>query len=223
MSSNVTSSCAWRLYVIIDPAATRGRDLTEVATAAIRGGADVIQLRDKLASARQFLEEAKRILAVTRAAGVPLIINDRVDVACVIEAAGVHVGQDDVSITEARAILRPEQLVGKSTHSLEQALVAEREGANYIGLGPIFPTPTKPNYGSLGLAVIQQVASAVRVPIICIGGIDRDTVEYVIQAGARCIAVVRAVCSAPDSEAAAKELKQKMLAQSDRPNVCASL
>ena len=202
------SCSAWRLYVIVDPAASEGRDLAEVAAAAIRGGADAIQLRDKAASARRLLAHAERLLPLARMAGIPLVINDRADIARAIGADGVHLGQDDLPIKDARGILGPARLIGKSTHSLEQALAAQAEGVDYIGFGPIFPTPTKPDYPSLGTSLIRQVTTRIQLPVICIGGIDGAALEQAIDAGARCVAVVRAVCSAPDPESSARNLKQ---------------
>ena len=207
MRWNVTPCSEWQLYIIVDRAAIGPRDLAEVAAGAIRGGADVIQLRDKTASARGLIEEAHRVLALTRAAGIPLIINDRVDVARAVGADGVHVGQDDLPLEAARDILGPGRLIGTSTHSLEQAMAAQAQGADYIGVGPLFPTPTKPEYASIGTTLVGQIVSRVRLPTVCIGGVDRATLEQVVRAGATCVAVVRAVCSASDPEAAARELK----------------
>ena len=203
------SSCsAWRLYVIVDRAAIGGRDPAEVAAAAMRGGADVIQWRDKAASGREFLKEASRLLPLARTAGIPLIINDRADVAAAIGADGVHLGHDDLPLKEVRRILGAERLIGQSTHSLEQALVAQEEGADYLGCGPIFPTPTKPDYGSVGVDLITRVVTRVQVPVVCIGGIDAMNARQVIAAGAQCVAVVRAVCAAPNPEGAARTLKE---------------
>ncbi len=210
MRRNVTPCSSWQLYVIIDRTAVGGRALAEVAASAIRGGADVIQLRDKTASARQLLEETARVLPLTRAAGIPLIINDRADVARSLGADGVHLGQDDLPVNDARDILGPDRLIGKSIHNLEQALAAEREGADYIGVGPIFPTPTKPDTRSVGPALINAVSSAVHLPIVCIGGIDGTTLESVLEAGAKCVAVVRAVCGVNDPEQATRVLKERL-------------
>jgi len=178
--------------------------------AAIRGGADVIQLRDKSASSAQLIREAKRLLPVTRAAGIPLIINDRVEVVDAVGADGVHLGQDDGPIEEARRLLGSTRLIGKSTHSLEQALAADAEGADYIGLGPIFPTPTKPAYEHVGIALIGDVTRRVHVPVVCIGGIDHPALQSVLAAGATCVAVVRAVCGAEDPQRAARQLKNAL-------------
>ena len=216
MTSSEHSCFAWRLYVIIDRSAAGGRDLADIAAAAIRGGADVIQLRDKTASDRHVLDEARRLLPLTRAAGVPLILNDRVDLARAAGADGVHLGQDDLPVRDARNLLGPGRLIGKSTHRLDQALAAQAEGPDYLGLGPIFPTPTKPDYASVGTALIGEVAARVRVPVVCIGGIDRGNLEEVLRAGAERIAVVRAVCGASDPEAAARELKAILTRQAAR-------
>lgn len=202
------SSCEWQLYVIIDQAAVGTRDLAEVAAAAIRGGADAIQVRDKTAPITALKEHAQRLLPLTQAAGVPLIVNDYAEVAHAVGAQGVHLGQDDGPVSAARHLVGQGSLIGKSTHSLEQALAARREGADYIGLGPIFPTPTKPDYASVGLELISDVMARVKLPVVCIGGIDRTTLPQVLEAGARCVAVVRAVCAAADPEAATRALKE---------------
>ena len=217
MSSNATACSRWRLYVIVDRATAKARDLAEVAEAAIRGGADVLQLRDKAASDETLARETERLLRLSRPAGVPLILNDRIEAARAAGADGVHLGQDDRPLAEARRLLGPRAILGKSTHSLEQALAAEAEGADYLGYGPIFPTPTKPDYRSVGLSLVSEVVARVRVPVVCIGGIDQATAPQVVAAGATCCAVVRAVCGAEDPEAAAHRLK-RMLIQGGRAN-----
>jgi thiamine-phosphate pyrophosphorylase len=210
MRWNVTSCSHWRFYVIVDRAAIGSRNVQAVLEAAVHGGADAIQLRDKGASAQQLLRAARRLLPLARAGGVPLIINDRVDVAQAAGADGVHLGQEDLPVRAARAILGPGRLIGQSTHSLEQALAAQADGADYIGFGPIFATPTKPDYPAVGTGPIRAVVSQVRLPVVCIGGIDHETVRRVAAAGARCVAVVRAVCGATDPEAAARMLKRSV-------------
>ena len=207
-NSSTPASC--RLYVIIDRAASGGRDVVDIASAAIRGGADVLQFSDKTASDSASLKDAECLLSVTRRAGVPLIINDRVDVAHAVGADGVHLGQEDLPLAAARRILGFERLIGQSTHSLEQACTAAAEGADYIGCGPIFPTPTKPDSGSVGTALIRPVIQAVRIPVVCIGGIDAGNIAQVLEAGADCVAVVRAVSAAEDPEAAARALKHQL-------------
>lgn len=210
MRWNVPSCCEWQLYVIIDAAGIRGRALTDIASAAIRGGADVLQLRHKAASAKELFAEADTLLPLASAGHVPLIINDQVDVARAVCADGVHLGQTDLPVAEARQKLGPSALIGKSTHSLEQALAAEAEGASYLGLGPIFPTPTKPDYGSIGPKSIRAVLERITIPVVCIGGIDQRTLPHLLRRGARCVAVVRAVCAAEDPERATRSLKEHL-------------
>ncbi len=207
----MTPCSSWRLYVILDRAVIGSRDLVAVASAAIRGGADVLQLRDKGSSRAQLIEEGQRLLTLTRPAGIPLIINDRVDVALEIRAEGLHLGQEDLPVQDARKILGEGRLIGKSTHSLEQAMAAHAEGADYLGVGPIFTTPTKPSYQAVGVALIQAVSARVTLPSVCIGGIDQRRLGEVLQAGATCVAVVRAVCSAGDPESATRTLKQTIV------------
>ena len=212
---NAASCSIWRLYVIVDNAAAKDRDLAWIADQAIRGGADVIQLRDKARSTAALLKDATRIRQITQAAGISLIINDRVDVALAVEADGVHLGQDDLPLAAARRLLRDGQLIGASTHSLEQAQAAACAGADYIAVGPIFPTPTKPASGSVGLPLIRLVRAHVQQPVVVIGGVDQTTLPTILEAGATCVAVVRAVCAADDPQAAARQLK-RLLTQSDR-------
>ena len=215
MSSGVYFS-DWRLYVIIDRGACKGRDLAWVARQAIRGGADVIQLRDKAASAQALIVQARRLLAVTKPAEVPLIINDRVDVAVATGADGVHLGQEDLPIAAARRLLGPGRIIGKSSHSLTQALEADQEELDYLALGPVYPTPTKLDYPPVGLKLIGEVSARVRHPLVVIGGVDGTTLPEVVAAGAACVAVVRAVCAAEDPQAAARTLK-RILTQTSRP------
>jgi thiamine-phosphate pyrophosphorylase len=211
MISNETVCSTWRLYVILDRAAAGGRDLAELARAAIRGGADVLQLRDKCAADDEFLRQAERVQAVAGRAGIPLIINDRIAIARSSGAAGVHLGQDDPPLAEARRALGPGAILGKSTHSLAQAVSAEREGADYIGCGPVYATPTKPAYEPVGLRLVSGVSRAVGVPVVCIGGIDETRLPDVLAAGGTRIAVVRAVCAAADPAEAARALKTMLV------------
>lgn len=181
--------------------------MSSIADGAILGGADVIQLRDKTSPTRAFLQRADALRRLTRAARIPLIINDRADIALAVEADGVHVGQDDLPVPIAKQLLGHGRIVGKSTHSLEQALEADREGADYLAVGPLYPTPTKPNAPHVGLPLIGRVRTRVHTPMVCIGGIDQATLPEVLKAGAPCVAVVRAVCAADDPTEAARVLK----------------
>lgn len=211
MNANAIACSAWKLYVIIDKSALGERDPYAVALAAIGGGADVIQLRDKSSAGEgAVFDLAKRLLPHAGKAGVAVIVNDYVEVACRLEVTGVHVGQEDLPIGVVRSRIGSSKLIGKSTHSVEQALAAQEEGADYLGVGPIFPTPTKPTYESVGTVLIRQLRTHLRIPMVCIGGVDSETLDTVLEAGAQCVAVVRAVCKAADPETAARYLKNQI-------------
>ncbi len=209
--SNDTSCSGWQLYVIVDQDAVAGRDLAWIAEQAIRGGADVIQLRAKAASTRDLIEHAQRLREVTQAGKVPLVINDRVDVALAVGAEGVHLGQDDLPVAVARRLLGPGRILGKSTHTLDQAREADRDGVDYLAVGPIFSTPTKPDSPHVGLRLIRDVKAHVQRPMVAIGGIDLTTLSEVMAAGAQCVAVVRAVSAAGDPATAARDLKRLLI------------
>src|SRR3989338_7102876 len=181
-----------KLYVITDSFALKGRDLREVVLESLEGGADVIQLRDKNASNFEMTRLARSLLEVTRPRNVPLIINDRLQVARDAKADGLHLGQDDGSLAEARLVLGEEAILGRSTHSPEEALAAEKEGADYIGIGPVFQTPTKVLVEPVGLTLVSFAAKNISIPFVAIGGIDAKNAGLVRGAGARTIAVVRA-------------------------------
>lgn len=200
----------FKLYVIIDRQSCRNRDPAYVAEEAIKGGADIIQLRDKESADCEILKAARAIRALAHKNKVPFIINDRVDIAVAVDAAGVHLGQDDLPIEVARSIIGKDRLIGLSTHSLQQALEAQRRGADYIGVGPVFPTPTKPDYKAVGIDLIREVNDRVAIPFVAIGGICESNVNEILAAGARRIAVVRAVCGAEDVGNAAKKLKERL-------------
>jgi thiamine-phosphate pyrophosphorylase len=185
-----------RLYGILDLSYVELRDIGKVAEAMIAGGVDLIQLRAKDYASAQIAEIATDLHRITARRGVPLLINDHPEAARSVSAEGVHLGQDDMPIAEARKIAGPNCMVGKSTHSLDQAIRAFYEGADYIGFGPIFATPTKPDYPPVGLNEIQKVHDAVRIPIFCIGGIKLDNLPEVIEAGARRVVIVSGLLQA---------------------------
>jgi thiamine-phosphate pyrophosphorylase len=183
--------------------------------AACQGGADIVQFRDKLITGRERYAAAARLLKICRESRVLFIVNDALEVALAVGADGVHLGQDDLPVAEAKKLIHPlgmkNFLVGASTHSLDEAIQAEREGADYIGIGPVFSTPTKPTYNPVGLELVGAVASRSKVPHVAIGGIDASNVGAVLAAGARRVAVVRAVCGADDVAAAARKMKKVIL------------
>lgn len=201
----------FKLYVIIDRKICGGRDPVCVAEEAIAGGADMIQLRDKDSTAYEILEVGRAIRGLAREKKTPFIINDRVDIAVALDADGVHLGQDDLPIEAARSMMGKRKLIGISTHSLSQALDAQGRGADYIGVGPIFSTSTKPDYKAVGIDLIREVRDSIKIPFVAIGGIDGSSIGEVIAAGAGRVAVVRAVCGAKDVRGAAERLKKDLI------------
>ncbi|MBA3273611.1 MAG: thiamine phosphate synthase [Chthoniobacterales bacterium] len=193
-----TALRACRLYGIVDLGYVGASGVTRVAREMMAGGVGVIQLRGKDRTVAELTSLASELHEVTSGGGVPLIINDHPEIARAVGAEGVHVGQDDISIVEARAAVGPGCLVGKSTHSEEQALAAAAEGADYIGFGPLFATPTKPTYSAIGLSDIERVHRTVSVPIFCIGGIKRCNLPAVVAAGARRVVIVSELLQATD-------------------------
>ena len=187
-----------RLYGIVDLSYVAIDQVGHVTRAMIEGGVDLIQLRGKTQPVDQLMELAGSIEQMTSASGIPFIINDRAEIAAKVPVTGVHVGQDDDSIAHARKKAGRQLLIGKSTHSLEQAIAAQREGADYIGFGPIFATPTKPDYQPIGSTGIKRVNNDVSVPIFCIGGIKIDNLGEIIAAGAKRVAIVSGLLKSPD-------------------------
>lgn len=196
-----------RLIVVTDPDCGAGRNVVDVTRAALRGGAPAIQLRMKDAPAREMAALARALLVETRAAGALLFINDRVDVALAVGAEGAHVGQDDLPAAAARHIAPPGFLLGVSAETVDLARRAEAEGADYVGVGPVYGTGSKADAGdAIGLDRVTEVASAVRIPVVTIGGITAENAPGVIRANAAGVAVISAVMRASDPEAAVRLL-----------------
>jgi thiamine-phosphate pyrophosphorylase len=189
--------CECRLYGIIDLGyILRLHDCSRIAEQMVTGGVDLIQLRGKGKSVDELVDLASEIHEITVRSDMPLIVNDHAEIAAQVPVEGVHVGQDDDSIPIARQKAGRHLIVGKSTHSLAQARTARDEGADYIGFGPIFATPTKPDYTPIGLGDIRQVHLEVSVPIFCIGGINVDNLQQVIDAGAKRVVMVSGLLKA---------------------------
>lgn len=200
------------LYVVITESFCAGRTSLEVLDAVLEAGVTLIQLREKDLDDRGLIELAAAYRERTRQAGATLIIDDRVDIALAVDADGVHLGQSDLPLRDARRIA-PDLLLGASTHNLEEALAAQQAGASNVNIGPIFTTQTKVlTMEPVGPALIDIIAPHLSVPFTCMGGIKLDNVEEVLQRGARHPAVVTAVTSAPDIKAAAQVLRDKVLA-----------
>jgi thiamine-phosphate pyrophosphorylase len=197
-----------QLYVISGDAGDASRTLA-ILEQALAGGADVVQLRKKTWEKGPLLELAGAVRRLTRDAHALFIVNDHLDVAMAAEADGVHLGQDDLPAAVARRFW-PGHIVGRSSHSVAQALAAEAEGADYVAVGPVFSTTTKPARSPVGLALLRDIAPRLRLPFVAIGGIDERNAEQVLQAGARALAVVRAVYDAPLPRQAAATLKARV-------------
>jgi thiamine-phosphate pyrophosphorylase len=210
-----TSLDNWRLYVITNEELS-GRTHVDITKDAIAGGADVIQLRDKTVSSKKLYEAGKTIRQLTRQAGVPFIVNDRLDIALAVDADGLHVGTDDLPVAVARRLLGRDKILGASARSLKEAVQAEKDGADYIGLGPIYEArSTKADtIEPQGLSLISTVKKHCNLPIIAIGGINAQNAVDVLKAGADGIAVISAIVTAPDITVAAHNLKTLLIKQS---------
>ena len=201
---------ALSLYLVTDRALSLGRALTEIVRAAVRGGTTMVQLREKACDTRAFVELGRAVHDLLRPLGIPLIVNDRTDIAQVIGAEGVHIGQRDMAYADARRLLGPEAIIGLSVENDEQAreCVSFSE-LDYIGASPVFATPTKTDTArALGLEGVRRLRQIVgpTMPIVAIGGINRTNIHEIIHAGADGVAVVSALCSAREPEAAARAL-----------------
>jgi thiamine-phosphate pyrophosphorylase len=199
-----------RLYAIVDTGYVTPERVPSVTEQLVLGGVDLIQLRAKKHPLASITALGRAMRALIPANGPLLILNDHPELVTEIGADGIHVGQDDLSVAEARRLAGAETIVGKSTHSLTQAMAAEKEGADYIGVGPIFATPTKPDYVPVGLALIGQVRAAVRVPQFCIGGINEATLPEVLAAGAHRVVIVSDLLRSRDIVAYCGRVKERI-------------
>lgn len=198
------------LYLVLDTQALKGRDAVEVAARAIRGGAKVIQLRDKQLMRGEVLEIARRLKEICAEKGVLFIVNDYLDIALAAGADGLHLGQEDLPLAEARRLLPIDSLVGCSITSLSQAVRAQAGGADYVAVGSIYPTLSKEKFKLVGLETLRRVRSRVSLPLIAIGGIDHTNVKEVMKAGATGVAVISAVLGADDVEEATRRLAARL-------------
>ena len=200
------------LYVIVDPEATKGRDVVDVAAAALRGGTSVIQLRDKTRDKGEVLEIARTIRELCERHDALFIVNDDADIAYLSDAHGLHVGQTDLPVAEARRVLSPEQIIGRSNNGVVESRESVAQGADYLAVGAIYATTTMGKSGrtALGPEMIRKVKDAVSAPIVAIGGINATNIAEVARAGADCVCVVSAVTFADDPAAAAAELVEIM-------------
>lgn len=203
----MNSEIDWSLYLVTDRELAGGRSVEDVVAAGVRGGVTVVQLREKNCSTLEYISLATRVKQILKSAGVPLIINDRIDVALACQADGVHVGQNDMPYQEARRLMGPTAIVGLTIETMDQARQAENLDADYLGVSTIFGTPTKTDtVNEWGLDGLQHLREQTKHLLVAIGGINKSNAANVIQTGADGIAIVSAICAAPDPESAAKEL-----------------
>ncbi|MGD1971019.1 MAG: thiamine phosphate synthase, partial [Desulfobacterales bacterium] len=189
----------YSLYLVTDRGLACGRSNLEVVTAAVDGGTTVVQLREKDCPTLEFIQQAQSIKAFLRKRNIPLIINDRVDIAQAVKADGVHLGQSDMPLEMAKGILGNTMIIGISAESIEDAITAEKGGADYLGISPIYATPTKTNTApALGLEGLREIRKAVSLPLVGIGGLNKDNAADVIRNGADGVAVVSAIVAADD-------------------------
>lgn len=199
----------FELYVVTDEQLSHGVSHAEIARQVVQGGADVVQLRDKYATGRHFYEAAVQVRDVTRGSDTLFIVNDRLDIALAVGADGVHLGQQDMPLLAARRVAPNDLLIGISVSTVQEALRAEHEGADYIAFGPVFPTASKSDAGpGLGLKTLRDIGQAITIPLVAIGGIGPANVSDVISNGADGVAVISAVVGQEDIAGATRDLKR---------------
>lgn len=199
------------LHLVTDRSLSQGRSLVEVVQQAVAGGVTCVQLREKSCSTREFLDEALALKALLQPLGLPLIINDRVDIALAVGADGVHLGQTDMPISHARRLLGPDCLIGISAESVEDAVKAEQQGADYIGISPVFSTPTKTDTApALGLDGVRRIRELVRITLVGIGGINLSNARQVLASGADGVAIVSAIMAAESPRLAAEVIRREL-------------
>jgi len=199
----------WRLYLVTDRGLARGRPMASVVEAAVRGGATAVQLREKNSGTREFVQLGRELKKLLAPLEVPLIVNDRVDIALEIGADGVHIGQQDMDYEGARRLLGPGAIIGLSIETIEQARAAVPLDVDYLGVGPVFATATKMDAAPpLGVAALAEIRAITRQTIVAIGGIGLENARQAIDSGADGVAIVSAICAAEDPERTARELRQ---------------
>ena len=201
-------SIDYTLYLVTDRDLMKSECLEDAVRAAIEGGVTLVQLREKTASSRAFFDIARAVKKVTDSFDIPLIVNDRVDIALAVGAAGVHVGQEDIPAAEVRRLVGPEAVVGVSASTVKKALAAERDGADYLGVGAMFATGTKADAKATPIAELRAIREAVKIPVVAIGGIDEGNIEALAGTGIDGIAVVSAILCRDDIRAAAENLRR---------------
>ena len=195
------------LYAVTDRYWLNGRTLTDVVRESLEGGVTMLQLREKTLEEPAFLQEARELQALCRSYHVPFIVNDNVDIALAMDADGVHVGQSDMEALDVRAKLGPDKIIGVSAQTVEQALLAEKHGADYLGVGAVFPTGSKADAEEVSFDTLKAICQAVSIPVVAIGGISRGNAARLAGSGICGVAVISAIYGAADIRAASQELK----------------
>ena len=195
------------LYAVTDRHWLEGRKLIDVVKERLDGGVTIVQLREKTLEEGKFLEEARELQALCRERHIPFIVNDNVDIAKTMDADGVHVGQDDMETMDVRAKLGPDKIIGVSAHTVEEALLAEKQGADYLGVGAVFPTSSKSEVDVMPYETLKAICEAVSIPVVAIGGIGRENVSRLAGSGICGVAVISAIYAQKDIRAAAADLK----------------
>lgn len=196
-----------RLYAVTDRSWLNGQTLYEQVEQALKGGVTLVQLREKGLGAEQFLQEARQIQQLCRRFGVPLIINDSIEVALAVDADGVHLGQDDANAAQARQLLGKDKIIGVSAHNVQEALQAVQDGADYLGSGAVFGSGTKTNVSTLPMQTLREICSAVPIPVVAIGGITEQNLQQLSGSGIAGAAVVSAIFAQENIEEAAIRLR----------------
>lgn len=205
------------LYVILDRSVARGRTLPELLEAVLAGGCRMVQLREKAMPLSELFPVAQVLRRRSREAGALFIVNDRADLALALDADGLHLGQDDLPGIAGRRLLCPGMILGVSTHDADQARRALADGADYIAVGSMFPTGTKPGFQLVGPDLIRRVRPEIAIPLVAIGGITEDNCKEVMSAGADAVAVISAVCAAADPETATRRFLEQLAGAASRP------
>ena len=200
------------LYAVTDRHWLNGRSLRQVVEESLDGGVTMVQLREKQLEEGTFLEEARELQALCRQRRIPFLVNDNVDIALAMNADGVHVGQSDMEALDVRKKLGPDKIIGVSAQTVEQALLAQAHGADYLGVGAVFPTGSKDDAVEVPFETLKAICQAVRIPVVAIGGISKANVEQLRGSGICGVAVISAIYGADDIEGAARELKEAVRA-----------
>ncbi|KZL20489.1 Thiamine-phosphate synthase [Pseudovibrio axinellae] len=203
------------VYLVLGPQDCPGQDPVDIATAAATSGASVIQLRDKRGTTREQVQLAQRLMTALEPLNVPLIVNDRIDVALAVNADGVHVGQEDMDASKVRELIGPDKLLGLSVSTQSELDAADLEACDYLGIGACFPTISKDDAAQVGMQNFRHLTEQATLPVVGIGGISLANAAQVISAGADGVAVISAICGAPDVSAATKELSSIVAARKD--------